>query len=908
MLPSLMRANSVVLLLSFTALAQAQDWTWRATALLGQARSEACLQRLPDGRILAIGGLGPDPLDSVELFSTQPTESFRNVAPLPAPRAGHGCTTLDDGRVLVAGGGARGIALYEPTWDSWTSIESPVERAGGTVALRLPDGRILIAGGGSTALETFDANSGEITSLPSTLLFRREKFTATLLADGRVLIIGGLEGQTTLNSTEIFDPATDTVQAGPPLTGPRAAHSATRLLDGRVLLAGGSNGSADLRSLELFDPESATFKMLPATLNQARQGHANLLFDANGTVLLAGGLADGIPLSTTELFDPADNQVREAGALTAARTAIAAILLEDGSVLATGGRGPDGPSRACGVLSAPSLVFSQPVYRPLEQAVVSAVFQTAVANNTRVTFTLSRINPVNGAQTRVDSRLLTNSALIANSRIAATRIMNVFREDIGHEFVLTASAPVAGGVQISVQARFAAKLATTLTVAPTAGITIFGQPVLVNVRLTADGNPVPFSGPLTVTVGTLTKTVQLTGTAPTLAINVPVCCHPAAESVVAISASYAGDASLQSSRPLTSPNHLIVSKTPAIAINVPGLSLGAPASISASLVAQGTTNPFQPVDGSLRPTGSVTFRLNSGPIGTAPLQPVAGLSSSPLPFAVAQFAYTPTVLDRRSRTGLCFEAAYSGDTRYLPTDTAPPPTSGIFVSRPCFPVAAAVSRLAVVAAPTTYTLGTRTNVSVRLTWPDSVGLLSRLVEVAADGRPVGQITLSPDLNGRGIADGTADLTLPFDAKIITFSYAASGDLANSQAAVSIAMNRLASVTTTTLRNPVVNPFSIPFSLTVNTGSVPLPPNTPLGGSIEFLDGQTLIGTIPLPTVPRSGAGITDGSSNTILIPEFGLSGFLTGVIRPTGARNITIRYTGSPLVLPSQVQVTVTVP
>ena len=116
----------------------------------------------------------------------------------------------------------------------------------------------------------------------------------------------------------------------PALTGPRAAHSATRLLDGRVLLAGGSSGAADLNTLEVFDPESATFKTLSATLQQARQGHANLLFDGNGTVLLVGGLAAGVPLTPTELFNPAENQVLNAGPLTAARTAIAAILLDDG--------------------------------------------------------------------------------------------------------------------------------------------------------------------------------------------------------------------------------------------------------------------------------------------------------------------------------------------------------------------------------------------------------------------------------------------------------------------------------------------------------------------------------------------------------------------------------------------------
>ena len=176
-------------------------------------------------------------------------------------------------------------------------------------------------------------------------------------------------------------------------------------------------------------------------------------------------------------------------------------------MLATGGRGADGPSRACGILISPALVFTQADYRPLEQAVVSATFPPSVPNNLRVSFTLVRINPATGTQTRVDGRLLSQSALIVNSRIAATSIMNVFREDIGHEFLLAVTATPPGLPPISIQARFAAKLATTLTVAPIAGITISGQPVIVRVTLTADGNAVRFSGPLTVTAGTLRNTV-----------------------------------------------------------------------------------------------------------------------------------------------------------------------------------------------------------------------------------------------------------------------------------------------------------------------------------------------------------------------------------------------------------------
>lgn len=75
---------------------------------------------------------------------------------------------------------------------------------------------------------------------------------ATPLADGRVLISGGVErfsagdcpdcrwGIATRNCT-IYDPATGSFQAAAPLPNARVGHSATLLDDGRVLVLGGSN-------------------------------------------------------------------------------------------------------------------------------------------------------------------------------------------------------------------------------------------------------------------------------------------------------------------------------------------------------------------------------------------------------------------------------------------------------------------------------------------------------------------------------------------------------------------------------------------------------------------------------------------------------------------------------------------
>ena len=60
-------------------------------------------------------------------------------------------------------------------------------------------------------------------------------------------------GSNALASTEIYDPETGAVNAGPVLSTPRAGLSATTLMDGKVLIAGGNNGTADLATAEIFN-------------------------------------------------------------------------------------------------------------------------------------------------------------------------------------------------------------------------------------------------------------------------------------------------------------------------------------------------------------------------------------------------------------------------------------------------------------------------------------------------------------------------------------------------------------------------------------------------------------------------------------------------------------------------------
>ncbi len=128
----------------------------------------------------------------------------------------------------------------------------------------------------------------------------RAGHTATLLADGRVLLAGGYEldlngARTVLSSTELFDPATGTLEPLPALevqgrSAPRAFHTATRLPDGKVFLAGGEmdspEGLTPLSQALLLDVTERTYAEVE--MSMARSHHAAAL-DEGGRVLLVGG-------------------------------------------------------------------------------------------------------------------------------------------------------------------------------------------------------------------------------------------------------------------------------------------------------------------------------------------------------------------------------------------------------------------------------------------------------------------------------------------------------------------------------------------------------------------------------------------------------------------------------------------
>jgi Kelch motif/Galactose oxidase, central domain len=187
------------------------------------------------------------------------------------------------------------------------------------------------------------ASPAPVPTLPTgPMMSGRGLHTATLLRDGRVLIVGGFATyQVALASAEIYDPTRDTFSPTGSLATPRGQHTATLLADGRVLVVGGFTGggisnTTSLASAEIYDPKTGTFTAT-GSMAEGRGFHDATLL-ADGRVLVTGGDHDvNTPVATAEIYDPATGTFSPTGSMAVARTVHTATLLADGRVLIAGG-------------------------------------------------------------------------------------------------------------------------------------------------------------------------------------------------------------------------------------------------------------------------------------------------------------------------------------------------------------------------------------------------------------------------------------------------------------------------------------------------------------------------------------------------------------------------------------------
>jgi hypothetical protein len=312
--------------------------------------------------------------------------SFFPVGNLITPRIGHTATLLANGKVLIVGGqhqnstgSNEAIAsseLYDPATGMFTATGSLAQARTSHTATLLADGKVLIAGGyyytpnGELSLsssELYDPATGAFDpNSASRMNSDHYSHTATLLNDGRILIAGGNYIIPNFGGgpspAELYDPSTGTftLTAGD-LTTARSSHTATLLNDGTVLIAGGSN-SYSLAGSEIYDPATDAFTP-SGSMATARDGHTATPL-SNGKVMIAGGLDDCASpctnsyLSSVEVYDPATRLFVLTGSLSLARGFHSASLLNNGTVLIVGGGNFTGSTGTAELFDSSSQIFT----------------------------------------------------------------------------------------------------------------------------------------------------------------------------------------------------------------------------------------------------------------------------------------------------------------------------------------------------------------------------------------------------------------------------------------------------------------------------------------------------------------------------------------------------------------------
>ena len=288
---------------------------------------------LADGRVFLCGGTGyGGELDSAEIFDPD-GDSFEMLADtLNRPRTDHTATLLNDGRVLIVGGFDE-VDDENEDEDEDEGEDQYVETL--------------------SSAEIFDPDTGIFRFLDARMSAGRGKHTATLLPDGRVLVVGGNDGVNAFDSAEIFDPETESFSlVSDTMEKSRYSHTVTPFYLGqefRLLVAGGSNKQKAIDSATFFNGVSQDFGRFDPvpdneenSLFQSRMNHGATLTN-NDLVILTGGFSGaptaGRRIAGIEIFDIAGGEFLEGTSLETPRSEHIAALLPDGRVLISGGVG-----------------------------------------------------------------------------------------------------------------------------------------------------------------------------------------------------------------------------------------------------------------------------------------------------------------------------------------------------------------------------------------------------------------------------------------------------------------------------------------------------------------------------------------------------------------------------------------
>lgn len=328
---------------------------------------------------------------SKDASSTAPSGSVTAVTPSgPIANVSIGSSATNGQTMVVAVNGQLGAdsgttkATVTVKTAGWVTKDGSASTSIGAAptATVLPNGRVLVTGGqffavssgaGTTAAAyVYDPATGRLVPTGA-MNVSRTQHTATLLANGSVLVAGGYTSvqtgtgytQTLLNSAEVWDPVTGTWSLVGSFTTARNRHLAWRIPSGvnagKVALIGGSTstfGGSPTTSIQIYDPATQTWSAGPnlqiarydaqavQLANDTYTSPGRTFIDA-GKLLIVGGTGGTASNSTPSAADArwqpeiwdgtATAPAKTMGLCATPRSQHTATLLRDGNVFIAGG-------------------------------------------------------------------------------------------------------------------------------------------------------------------------------------------------------------------------------------------------------------------------------------------------------------------------------------------------------------------------------------------------------------------------------------------------------------------------------------------------------------------------------------------------------------------------------------------
>jgi hypothetical protein len=301
---------------------------WRADSL-----QNYCLVKLPDGKILFIGGNMPNINNALEQETVEVFDPINNtierklsVFDVPVSSVSHGFY-LGNNKVLLLGtlfAATTGVDGVQPnpiyrgnavlditTWKA-SFINTPSYIVADS-AIQLADNSVIYAGGidtsQATKREIWKIDTSLVTTQVGNLSVPRASFGMALLLDGQVGIYGGynitLGNVQRYQSVEILNTNNWISAPSKDLLLPRSYTTAVVLQTGYVLNAGGVDEFGLVASDELVHNHTLNISETTGNLNTARR-HYSVIPLNNGRFLISGGdgMKLGSSMNTAEIYDP----------------------------------------------------------------------------------------------------------------------------------------------------------------------------------------------------------------------------------------------------------------------------------------------------------------------------------------------------------------------------------------------------------------------------------------------------------------------------------------------------------------------------------------------------------------------------------------------------------------------------